>query len=113
MAAEAPPEDGNRLPQSLRKWHQLPGKMASALLTALDADLDPETLAPMHPPQDRLHLLAYALQLSPNDQLLHGCRTFTDLQEACVDRYNCQGALLSLPSPWGLRRFPGKGLLSA
>jgi hypothetical protein len=85
----------------------------SALLAALDAELGPETLARMHHPQDRLHLLLYALQLSPDDQLLHGRRTFTDLQEACIDRYNCQGALLSLPSPWGLRHFPGKGLRSA
>lgn len=105
--------EDDKLSQSYKKWHQLPGKMVSTLLTALDANLDPATVANLYHPQDRLHLLAYALQLSPNDQLLQGCSTFTSLRQACIDRYHCKGTLLGLSSPQGPRCLPGKGLLSA
>lgn len=109
-ATEATPVD-EEIPQCYRKWQQLPPKVIAALLAALGGDVDfQNTLDHMHHHQDRLHLLAYLLQLSPDDKLPHGCRTFAALQEVCVDRYRSKGSLLSLPGAQKPRRVSGKGV---
>ena len=93
-AAQVREAGAGELPRCYSKWRHLPSKVLAELLTETDADaLNAVVLSMIRNPEDRLHLLLYALKLPLDGQLPRGCRTVSALKRVTAERYKEVGCL--------------------